>query len=74
MHTLSKWIRQIHRWLVMPFLMAIVWVIIGTLRGGVAFKSPGWLNIIAIGSLFSLLLTGLYMFAQYYWTKRRRAR
>lgn len=74
MHTLNKWIRQIHRWLVMPFLLAIIWVIISTLGGGEGFKSPAWLTIIAIGSLLSLLLTGAYMFAQHYLTKWRRAK
>ncbi len=74
MHTLNKWIRQIHRWLVMPFLLAIIWVIISTLGGGEGFKSPDWLTIIAIGSLLSLLLTGGYMFAQHYWTQWRRSR
>jgi hypothetical protein len=74
MHTLNKWIRQIHRWIVMPFLLAIIWVIVSTLRDGEAFESPVWLNIIAIGSLLSLLLTGMYMFAQHYLTKWRRAK
>ncbi len=74
MRTLGKWIRQLHRWLVMPFLLAIIWVIISTFRGGEGFKSPDWLNIIAIGSLLSLLLIGVYMFAQHYWMKWRRTR
>ncbi len=74
MHTLNKWTRQIHRWLVMPFLLAILVLVISSLQGGEAFESPGWLTIIAIGSLLSLLLTGAYMFAQHYLTKWRRAR
>jgi len=74
MHTLSKWIRRIHRWLVIPFLLAILVLVISSIRGGEAFKLPGWLSIIAIGSLLSLLLTGAYMFAQHYLTKWRRAR
>ena len=73
MRTLNKWIRQIHRWLVMPLLLAILVVVIGSIRGGEAFQSPAWLTIIAIGSLLSLGLTGLYMFAQHYWARRRRA-
>lgn len=74
MHTLNKWTRQFHRWLVMPLLLAIIWLIIGNLTGGEAFESPVWLNIMAIGSLLSLLLTGAYMFAQHYLTKWRRAK
>jgi len=74
MHTLNKWIRQLHRWLVIPFLLAIIWVIVGAFGGDEAFESPVWLNIIAIGSLLSLLLTGVYMFAQHYLTQWRRAK
>ena len=74
MSTINKWIRLIHRWLVMPLLLAIFCLVIGILAGGETFKLPVWMNIMAIGSLLSLLLTGLYMFAQHYWTKWRRAR
>ena len=74
MHTLNKWIRQVHRWLVAPFLLAILWFILGTFRGGATFEAPAWLNVIALVSLLSLLLTGAYMFAQHYWAKWRRAK
>ena len=74
MATLNKWIRQLHRWLVAPFLLAVLWVIVGTVQGGATFKSPDWLNLIAIGSLLSLLFTGLYMYAHHYWNKWRRAK
>jgi Mn2+/Fe2+ NRAMP family transporter len=74
MHTLNKWIRQLHRWLVIPFLLAILVLVTSSIRGGEEFKLPVWLSVIAIGSLLSLLLTGLYMFAQHYLTKWRRTR
>ena len=74
MYTLNKWIRQIHRWLAIPFLFAIAMLIVGTIQGGQAFKLPDWLGIVAIGSLLSLFLTGLYMFAQHYLTKWRRTK
>jgi hypothetical protein len=69
MITLNKWIRQIHRWLVFPFTLVIFLTIIGTISQGEAVQLPIWLNVVAIGSLLLLLLTGLYMFVQYYWVR-----
>ncbi len=74
MGKINRWIRKIHRWLVAPFLIAILCLLIGSATGGETFTLPVWLNILAIGSLIALLLTGLYMFAQHYWAKWRRAR
>jgi hypothetical protein len=74
MRTLNKWIRQIHRWLVVPFLLAIIYLLVASLVNGENVLLPLWLNMIAIGSLIVLLLTGLYMFGQHYWYKWRRAR
>jgi ABC-type nickel/cobalt efflux system permease component RcnA len=72
MITLNKWMRQIHRWLVFPFTLAILLTIIGTISQGEAAQVPIWLNVMAIGSLLLLLLTGFYMFVQYYWVRWRR--
>jgi hypothetical protein len=69
MRTLNKWIRQIHRWLVIPFLLAIIYLLAGFALNGENFMLPGWLNIMAIGSLIALLFTGLYMFGHHYWLK-----
>ena len=74
MNTLNKWIRKIHRWLGLPFLLALAVVIVSSLRQGEAFQLPGWLSAAAIGSLLGLLLTGLYMFVQHYWVRWQRAR
>lgn len=74
MHTLNKWTRQLHRWLVIPLLLAATWLIVGNLTGGEAFEEPAWLNIMALVSLLSLVLTGIYMFVQHYVTKWRRAK
>ena len=73
MSTLNKWIRVIHRWLAIPFLTAIVILIISTIQQGENFVSPPWLGVLGIGALLSLALTGLYMFLQHYISKWRRA-
>lgn len=70
----NKWIRRVHRWLVVPFVLAILYLLTGFLLNGESFLLPLWLNIIAVGSLFALLLTGLYMFGYYYWLQWRRGR
>lgn len=74
MRTFHKWVRKVHRWLVVPFVLALIYLFINILIKGSSFILPVWLNIIAIGSLFALLLTGLYMFGHFYWLKWRRAK
>ena len=74
MRKLHRWIRQIHRWLVIPFSLAIIYALLNTLLAREAGALPVWLTIIAIGSLLLLLFTGTYLFTQYYWAKWRRAR
>jgi hypothetical protein len=72
MRTWNKWIRHIHRWLVVPFVLALIYLFINVLMQGESFLLPIWLNIMAIGSLFALLFTGLYMFGHHYWLQWRR--
>ena len=74
MSKLNRWIRRLHRWLVIPFLLAIISLIISSILNGGTFVLPGWLNMMAIGSLLSLLLTGVYMFGEHYLTKWQRHR
>jgi hypothetical protein len=74
MTTVSKWLRQIHRWLVVPFVFAIILMIIGGISQGETFELPGWLSLTLIGSLFSFILTGIYMFVQPYWARWQRSR
>ncbi len=74
MRTWNKWIRRLHRWLVAPFLLAIIYLLAGFSLNGESFVLPAWLNILAIGSLVTLFFTGLYLFGHYYWLKWRRAR
>jgi hypothetical protein len=73
MSSVNKWIRQIHRWLAMPFVLAIIILIVGSLQQGPDYVSPGWLGALGIGSILSLALTGLYMFGHHYLSKWRRA-
>lgn len=76
MHTLNKWIRKLHRWLSLPFVLAFAVVVVSSIPQGEAFQLAGWLTVVAIGSLLGLLLTGLYMFVQHYggrWQRTRRS-
>jgi len=74
MRLLNKWIRQIHRWLVLPLSLAIIYMVIVTLLNHATVDLPVWLTITAIGSLLLLLFTGIYLFTLHYWAKWRRAR
>ncbi len=73
MRILNKWFRIIHRWLVIPFIVIVGVLIVGSISGGESFQMPGWLSTMAIGSLLALLLTGLYLFVHHYWVRWRRA-
>lgn len=74
MRTLNKWTRTIHRWLTIPLLLAVLGLLAGTIINGAGFALPAWLTGIAVGTLLSLVLTGVYMFSLHYWAKWRRAR
>jgi hypothetical protein len=70
--TPSMWIRQIHRWLSMPFTLSVIATFIA-----LAQKEPlVWVSYIPLLPLFLLLATGLYLFALPYlakWRNRGRA-
>ena len=68
--TLSKSIRQIHRWLSIAFTLTVIanFVAIGM---GKAENPPGLLTYSPLLPLALLLLTGLYMFFLPYATKWR---
>ena len=74
MSTLNKWMRKIHRWLGLPFVLAFIVLVVTGLSQGEAFELPGWLAGAAIGSLLGLVLTGVGMFVQHYWVRWQRAR
>ena len=73
MNTLSKWIRILHRWLVVPLVLAVIAAVLTTPSGDNA-SAPPWMIVLLILSLLSLLVTGVYLFAQDYLRKVRRAR
>jgi hypothetical protein len=60
-------IRQIHRWLSIAFTMAVIVNVIAMMQE----KQAVWVGLLALLPLILLLLTGLYMFALPYVTRRR---
>lgn len=67
---MSRWIRQMHRWLSFVF-MATVIVNIVALAMGKAERPPGRLTYSPLRPLFLLMLTGLYTFVLPYATTWR---
>lgn len=75
MRTLNKWIRILHRWLSLPFVLFILVLIGDSLSPSKGFQLPGWLTGVGLALLIALLLTGLYMWVQHYaarWRQKRR--
>jgi len=70
---MSKWIRQIHRWLSIAFTLTVIanFVAIGM---GKQENPPGLLTYSPLFPLALLLLTGLYMFVLPYATRWRSGR
>jgi hypothetical protein len=69
---LSKWIRQIHRWLSIIFTVTVIANFAALGLG----EPPMWLVYAPLVPLFLLLFTGLYMFTLPYaasWRSVRRA-
>lgn len=59
--------RQIHRWLSIAFTTAVIANVVAL----VAKRQEVWIGLLALFPLILLMLTGLYMFALPYFTKRR---
>jgi cellulose synthase/poly-beta-1,6-N-acetylglucosamine synthase-like glycosyltransferase len=69
---LSKWIRQLHRWLSIVFTLTVIANFVAMGLG----EPPLWVVYSPLLPLFLLLLTGLYMFALPYavgWREGKRA-
>jgi hypothetical protein len=64
----NAWVRQIHRWLSIAFTVAVI-VNFAALGGGT--EPPFWVYLLALGPLFLLLFSGLYLFALPYAAKWR---
>ena len=67
---MSKWVRQIHRWLSIFFTATVIVTFIA-----LAQEEPVvWVSYVPLLPLALLLLTGLYLFALPYVTRWRSAR
>ena len=64
---MSKWIRQLHRWLAIALTLAILINGVTVFRGHYVV----WMGLSAVGLLFLMLLTGLYLFVLPYAVKWR---
>ena len=64
---MSKWIRQVHRWLSIAFTIAVIANVVAM----VLEKQAVWVGLLALFPLILLMLTGLYMFALPYAAKSR---
>jgi hypothetical protein len=54
----NTWIRQIHRWLSIAFVAAVIFTSVA-----LAQKGPMWVSYVPLLPLFLLAITGVYMFA-----------
>jgi heme A synthase len=64
----NAWVRQIHRWVSMAFTIVVVIVTILVL---VQRQPAEWILLTPLLPLALLLLTGLYLFALSYLSRRR---
>lgn len=56
---MSKWVRQIHRWLAIFFTLTVIANFAAMTKG----PPPAWITYSPLPPLFLLLFSGLYMFA-----------
>jgi hypothetical protein len=66
---MSKWIRQIHRWVAIIFTVTVIANFVALSQG----TPPPWITYSPLAPLAFLLFTGLYLFALPY-TASYRAR
>ena len=66
---MSKWIRQIHRWLSIAFTVTVIANFVQLARGG--GTPPNWITYSPLFPLALLLFSGLYMFVLPYATRWR---
>ena len=69
---MSKWIRQVHRWVAVAFTLTVIANFVDLARGG--GNPPTWITYSPLVPLGVLLLTGLYMFVLPYTARWRSAR
>lgn len=68
---MNGWIRQTHRWVSIVFTLTVVANIV--VMSTSERQPPPWVTYSPLLPLFLLLLSGLYLFALPYVTKRNRA-
>ena len=66
---MSRWIRQIHRWLSLVFTLTVIANFVALAAG--KGQPPAWVTYSPLLPLAFLLFTGLYMFVLPYATKGR---
>lgn len=66
---MSKWIRQIHRWLSIIFTLTVIANFVAIAIVG---EPPAWITYSPLPFLFLLMFTGLYMFFLPYTTRNRK--
>ncbi len=64
---MNKWIRQIHRWFSVFFTLSVIATSIALAQE----KPIIWMSYVPLLPLAFLFLTGLYLFALPYFTRRR---
>ena len=67
---MSRWIRQFHRWVSIIFTLTVIANIVA-LTLGHGQPPPNWITYSPLPPLFLLMLTGWYMFALPYVSRRR---
>ena len=65
----NHWIRQTHRWLSIAFTLTVIANFAAMTQG----QPPAWVTYSPLFPLALLLLSGLYLFALPYLSKRRNA-
>jgi len=69
--SMSKWIRQVHRWLAILFTLTVIANFVAMAQG----TPPAFVTYSPLPPLFLLMFTGLYMFSLPYvaaWKAKRR--
>ena len=69
---MSKWIRQIHRWLSIAFTLTVIANFVALARG--AGTPPPWVTYSPLPPLALLLFSGPYLFALPYAARWRNGR
>jgi len=67
MKATGKWIRPFHRWTSIAFTLTVIANFVAMSRG----TPPAWVTYSPLLPLAFLLLTGLYLFALHYVSKRQ---